>query len=288
MFSYILLFSLSILITLFVSPPYSAFDEPYRDAPRRALRSVRKAIGLPASGDVAALSRMVRDLKCKAEAFLGIKISSIALVAATPTLTALYEEDLVDAFEYAGLQLATICRPRKDVSETSAAYAGYGYGYGLGSNYGEPQSRTFEISNTPAEDVLSILYTRGVLRTIYTTVRSAYYMFTLDCGWTLDWDLGFDARNDDDYWQRVADALQLWKRTLPGSKGPTKVLLLGDCAGDKTFRSVLEKSLRDTVLEMPRILAEGSEFIAARGAAELARRSVYVAQDKSRALEIKE
>jgi hypothetical protein len=44
----------------------------------------------------------------QAEAFLGIEISSVPIVAVTPALRALYEEDLVDAFEYAGLQLASI------------------------------------------------------------------------------------------------------------------------------------------------------------------------------------
>jgi hypothetical protein len=222
---------------------------------------------------------MIRDLQCKAEAFLGIEISSVPIVAVTPTLIALYEEDLVDAFDYVGLQLASIYISGRDVSEISAAYAGYDQG--LCSEYTDPERCKSELDNMPSEDVLSILYTRGALRTIYTPVRSAYWMFRLQYGWTADWDLGLDARNEDDYWKRVGDALQYWKHTLPGTKGPAKVLLLGDSAGDETFRSVLEESLRGIVAEMPGIFGEGSEFVAARGAAELAKRSIYMTQNGS-------
>jgi hypothetical protein len=247
--------------------------------PRQILRSLRKAIGLPASGDVAALTTMIRDLRCKAEASLGIKINLIPLVAVTPTLIALYEEDIVDAFNYTRLELASIYSSGRDVTETSAAFAGYGQG--LCSTYTDLKGCKSELYTMPSEDVLSILYTRGALRTVYAPMHSAYLMFRLQIGWTQDWDLGFDARNEDRYWKRVGDALQYWKRTLPGSKGPVKVLLLGDSAGDKTFRSVLEESLRGTMAEMPVIFEEGSEFVAARGAAELARRSIYMTQNSS-------
>ena len=266
---------LSILTIL--SPPYAEFDEFYVDAPRRVLRSLRKAIGLPASGDVAALSTMAQNLKCKATAFLGSEINHVPIVAVTPTLIALYEEDVVDAFKYAGLQLASIYRSGKFVPETCAVYAGYGHG--LCSEYTDPEKCKSELRNVPSEEVLSVLYTRGGLRTICTTMHSAYWMFLLQLRWTADWDLGFDARNKNDYWKRVSNALQTWKQGLPGTGGPAKVLLLGDSAGDETFRSVLNESLLATVGKIPPIFFEGSEFIAARGAAEFARRSIYMTED---------
>jgi hypothetical protein len=68
------------------SSPYAKMDDILYDKPRQLLRSLRKAIGLPASGDVAALNTMIQELQCKAETILGTKISSIPIVAVTPLL----------------------------------------------------------------------------------------------------------------------------------------------------------------------------------------------------------
>jgi hypothetical protein len=45
--------------------------------------------------------------------------------------------------------------------------------------------------------------------------------------------------------------------------------LLGDSTTDTTFRIVLDKPLSELVEELPEILVEDGEFVAARGAAEL-------------------
>jgi hypothetical protein len=255
------------------SPPYAKMDDILYDKPRQLLRSLRKAIGLPASGDVAALGTMIQELQCKAETILGTKIPSIPIVAVTPSLIALYEEDLVDAFEYASLQLFKIYMSGIYVHETSAAYAGYDLG--LCSGYTNPGTCKSEIHNMPMEDVLSILYTRSGLRVIYTTVLSAYWFSSLGIRFYADWNLGLDARNEEDYWKRVSDTIQQGRREWPGFAPPPKVLLLGDSTGDPIFRGVLEEIVQGWG-NTSEIFGDDSEFVATKGAAELAKRSVYV------------
>lgn len=208
-----------------------------------------------------------------------MKLNSIPIVAATPTFIALYEEDIVDAFDYARLELASVYISRRRVAEICAAIAGHGQG--LCSTPTDSQQCKTEIDHMPSPRVYSVLYTREVLRIIYTPIRGANLVYRVGYGgWTVDWDLGFDKRleNEEDYWIRVDKALQDWRRLNPRSAGPEKVFLLGDSAGDETFRRVLEEGLRKTTAVMPVIYGDGSEFIAARGAAELAKRSVYMSE----------
>ena len=54
-----------------------------------------------------------------------------------------------------------------------------------------------------------------------------------------------------------------------------KVLLMGDCIGNETFQRVLKKSLRLEETETPEVFSEGSEGVAAKGAAEFAKRLSY-------------
>lgn len=260
-------------------PPYAKIDYYWYDKPRVLIRSLRKSVGLPASKEVGGLSMVVKDLKCKAEAFIGASISSLPVVAVTPTLKALYGEDIGDAFEYVDLQLASIYMSGNLVHETSGAYAGYGFG--LCTDFTNPSACKAEIGQMKDEYVTSILYTGQALKVLTNRISSAYYYWSLGFGFYYDWSLGFDARDEDGYWERVSDMIKKGKQDLPGLGMPRRVLLLGDSAGDEAFRSVLEKSLFELWQEVPEILGEGSEFVAARGAAELARRSIYTIREFS-------
>ncbi|KAH8803501.1 hypothetical protein F5884DRAFT_805720 [Xylogone sp. PMI_703] len=257
--------------------PYAKLDYALYDKPCELMRSLRKAVGLPASADVGGLSTMIKELRCEAEAFLGASILSVPTLVVTPSLTALYEEDIVDAFEYTGLQLTSIYISHSLVHETSGAYAGYGLG--LCPDYRNPSACKAEIREMESEEVLSILYTRQALRVIYTNVKSAYYFGALAVRFYHDWSLGLDARDEEGYWERVSDLIKEGKLKWPGARIPRRVLLLGDSAGDETFRNVLEKSLLEVFQGVPEILGDSSEFAAARGAAELARRSIYAIKE---------
>ncbi|KAH7409505.1 hypothetical protein BKA64DRAFT_742587 [Cadophora sp. MPI-SDFR-AT-0126] len=278
---------LSSVSSIHLCPPYNAFDEYYRDIPRRTLRALRKAAGLPASRDVAALSAMIQDLRCKAEAILGTEISSIPILAVTPSLVALCEEDLVDAFEYAGLQQVRLKNysPGSYVHETSAAYAGYGLG--LCSDPQNPAVCQKEEADMQMENILSLLFTRSALRIIYTPVRSAYFFSSLSLRFYAHWDLGLDARDEEGYWKRVREAIEQGPRDYPGFPMPDKVLLMGESARDERFRSVLEEIISGWGAS-PQVFGDDTEFVAAKGAAELARRSVYKVDGTSVASEAAE
>src|SRR5256885_1385785 len=83
-------------------PPYDDPGDSFVDGPRRAKREFRKSIGLPATGDVGILSKLIQDLRLKVESDLGIHISSA--VMAVSHLVALYQDDVQEAFEYVGIE----------------------------------------------------------------------------------------------------------------------------------------------------------------------------------------
>jgi hypothetical protein len=85
-------------------------------------RRLRKLLGFPASSDVGILSRLLDPLREQVEKRLRRKISS----AIVTNLAALYDEDIVDATDYAGLtSLHTkFAGVGSQPHEASMAYAG--------------------------------------------------------------------------------------------------------------------------------------------------------------------
>jgi hypothetical protein len=73
----------------------------YDDWPRQMRRRLRKILGFPASRDVGILSRLLDPLREQVEERLGRKVRSA--VVTSPNLVALYDEDILDAMEYAGV-----------------------------------------------------------------------------------------------------------------------------------------------------------------------------------------
>lgn len=64
-------------------------------------RNWRKSLGLPASNEGGGLSSVIKALKEKTEEVIGNPITKAA--ASVPIFSAIYDEDLYDAFEYAGM-----------------------------------------------------------------------------------------------------------------------------------------------------------------------------------------
>ena len=244
--------------------------------PRQYLRKARKAIGLPASNDVGILGKMLIGLAAEAERRLGRSIDSAAV--STLNLPALYKEDLQDAFEYVGLRYLDIPVHYNVLHETNAAYAGYGYG--LCSNFTNRVACKQEQEEMPSDVVMAVLYTRTALTVSLSIMRSAYYLFEPDYRHLADFELGYDVRlaggsSGMTYWEKLGSKLGQILTENPYYERPSKVLLLGDCVQDRTFVLVLEKVLRDQCEHMPEFLDEDSEWAAARGAAEFARRIPY-------------
>ena len=84
------------------SQPYEGWFDWYYDTPRLKKREARKKLGLPASDDVGKLSQMLSSLRQAVEDHLARRIDTA--VATWPRMRALYQEDILDALEYFGLQ----------------------------------------------------------------------------------------------------------------------------------------------------------------------------------------
>ena len=239
------------------------------------MRKARKAVGMPASQDVGYLAKVLLGLRAQVEEYLGQPITSA--VVTTPDLIALYQEDLQDAFEYAGLHYIVVPVRYDLLYETAAAYAGYGFG--LCSNYTEQDLCKEQQQDMPSEDVMAVLYTRTALTVSLSVVKSAYYLYEPINRYLSNFSLGHDAlpRTEyEEYWAAVAEFLERIMKENPYYKRPTKVLLMGDeSINDQTFMRTLANVLGEQGAESPKVLWEDFTFVAAKGAAEMAKRAPY-------------
>jgi hypothetical protein len=263
------------------SPPYDSLEDYFRDQPRQVTRYTRKAAGLPASSDVGELAQLILSLRSAVEAHLGGRKISGA-VATIPHLPAMYQEDLEDAFEYAGL----IYIPHYPYwyggifPESGAVYVGNGFG--LCSNYTDPASCEEEKHNPTHqplhENVLSVSYTGSILTSTWATEGMWFAYPASDNFKVVDLGLGWDKRNenpkDSYYWEAVRDAII--KPALEANnylhKETDKVLLHGDCSTDERFQKVLKEAVEGALENKPRVFALDPVYSAARGAAEMAKR----------------
>lgn len=264
-----------------ISPPYNSLPDFFRDQPRQAARASRKAAGLPASSDVGELAKLIKALLSEVKTHLGGRQISGA-VATIPHLTALYQEDLEDAFEYVGL----IYVPQYPYwyggifPESGAVYAANGFG--LCSKYKNTTSCREQHENPPHqpqhENVLSISFTSGMLASTWSVESMGFAFPASDQVIFVDFHLGLENRNDnpndDYYWEALRDAVvkpaleaeNYWK------KKTTKVLPHGDCATDEQFQKVLREVLSRALEPTPEIFMIDPVYAAARGAAEMAKR----------------
>jgi hypothetical protein len=103
----------------------------FTDMPRQMLRRARKAVGLPASSNVAILAAQIGKLLTVIGSgpggSLGFQVTDVAI--SIPYLYALYYDDLADACEHNSityLPLWYLFVPL--LYDTMTAYVGYGFG----------------------------------------------------------------------------------------------------------------------------------------------------------------
>jgi hypothetical protein len=200
-----------------------------------------------------------------------------------PPFCALYEEDLMDAFEYAGL----IYIPHYPYwlggifPEKGAVYTGNGFG--LCSNYTDPIACDHERKNPPHhqrvnENILAVSYTRGMLTSTWGQVGMWFVHTFIGDPVVVDWNLGSDKRDknpkDEYYWAGVRDTII--KPVLEANKyihrETTKVFLYGECALDERFRKIVREAVDSVLSNEIEIFALDPVYSAAMGAAEMAKR----------------
>lgn len=207
-------------------------------------------------------------------------IPSISSVGITiPNLVALYEEDLLDACEYAKINcLSFPLRYNHLLYQTSSAYAGYGFG--LCDDHTNKASCKTEQDDMSSEVIMAVFFTHDVLTVSLSVLKSAYYLYEPETRHLVDFDLGLDSLklrhhdNPQNYWDAVQTQLTKLTMENPYFKRPDKVLLMGDCVEDEDFKRTLSKALGSQMEKekMPQVLSKNVEFVAAMGTAELARR----------------
>lgn len=108
-------------------PPYEDNGDWVADQPREGARMALKAVGLPASYEVGVLAQVIRHLRSELES--EFKVSITEAVFTSSHLLALYQDDLEDVAENAGIEFVIPTYQFKPIFwETASAYAGHGLG----------------------------------------------------------------------------------------------------------------------------------------------------------------
>ena len=259
-----------LLIVRLFSPPYDTMEELWEDWPRQLLRSARKRIGLAASSDVAVLSRVIQQVLDLQPVDLRISLRANPVVISYPALYGLSQEDIADAAEYLGLSILSgnhHYQPRNIV----AAYAGHGLG--LCDNYRDMETCRQEGLDLPVREVLLVEHTEHALFLHAKVMREAYELASRDISIFTDFSLGYIEvpRRADKIGQAVRQFLQEKYKNVGL---PDKFIAI--MTGSKIRKEVteaIEKAIKDLGCDVE-ILNREPEYIAARGAAELAWRSL--------------
>ena len=264
-----------------VSRPYQNVGDTVADIPRQTLRSIRKRLGLPASGDVGTLSTMIGSLRDKASEFVGEPVTVAAI--SRPHIAALYSEDLSDAFEYLSIDWLEIFsygaqHELQPIYTTKAAHAGNGHG--LCADYRDPVTCRKEERNLPVRWALSVAYTDASLFTSLVRLGDAY---SLEEGPALEraMHLGFGARHEESYWEKVRDMLRHPIVSSPIERDVSMVLLCGDAAQEPRFRALFDEVVSELIDGEPEEFDHDPQFSAAKGVAELAKRELYTRRQES-------
>jgi hypothetical protein len=245
-------------------------DELWEDWPRQLLRSARKRIGLAASSDVAVLSRVLRqvlDLQC-ADPRTGLRDNLV--VISYPALYGLSQEDIADAAAYLGLSKLSSnhdYQPRSIV----AAYAGHGLG--LCEHHRDKETCRQEGLKLPVRQVVFVEITEHTLFLHAKVMREAYETANHDIA--IFTNFNFDHLEVPKRADKIGHAVQQFLQEKYKNVGlPDKftVIMTGSKI-DKEVTETIEKAVRDLDCYVE-ILNSEPEYIAARGAAELAWRSL--------------
>ncbi|XDG03115.1 hypothetical protein ABKA04_002730 [Annulohypoxylon sp. FPYF3050] len=251
--------------------PYQNVGKAIDDIPRQIWRDTRKKLGLPSSGDVGTLSKMIRALQDQAEDFIGEPVSAAAI--SIPHLAALYGEDLYDAFEYLSLVYLEFF-PFSNFHPIHTSIAAYdGNGLGFCSDYRDVEACKEEELHIPSRFALAISYTHTSLTTSQARISNAYYVEEVSALENLH--LGYDERDGESYWEVVQDMLQypILDSAIP--RNFSMVILSGDAADKPRFREVLQGVVDNVIGGEPEVVDRRPEFSAARGTAELAKRAIF-------------
>jgi hypothetical protein len=262
------------------APPYSrVLNEWLLDLPRQELRKLRKRIGLPASTDARILGTMAATLKSKTEEVLGHKISIVA--GSFPKFVALYDEEVLDGFEWIGLQYRQIFSGRTCLSrQISSVYAAAGFG--LCSHYKNTDLCVEKLFSSVEvkESILTVSFSTNALIVEWPLMVDAYLWLPGGTGMNIhNFSLGLSAATAvPDYWQVLQNTLEevfvrydwRWKMYPP-----RKIFVTGESGDNGKFLRILKEACGRQG-NKPVIYKNDVLFSSARGTAELGKRAEYL------------
>lgn len=248
---------------------------------RRYLRKLaRRLAGLPSTEDVGRLADAIRALKGITEDALGHPVKEVIVTA--PMLNQLCRKDIREAAEYAGLTPLMDTFPYHS-HDVSAAYAGYGQG--LCETYGNRTRCGEEEGELPTKNTLSVLYTKHVLMVSLHSMKTAERIYEpLYFDYVVEWQ-GFltqdSQRNADAFeaqWQSIALRLaQLPINAYPPIPKIDRIMIMGESGAGKVMARAVNRAME--ILYKGEVGYEvfmrDTEYVAARGAAELAWRKQH-------------
>lgn len=203
---------------------------------------------------------------------LGQRICSV--VVSFSYSTALYEEDISDALKYASLEPLTDWSLQLQPHQLSAASGGVGLG--LCKHYEDFEKCKQEEKDLPYEQVLAISYTEDALEVSLAALKSAYHPFKPEDRYLIDWALGENSMESysraDAYWIVVRRRILELSYSEYPNKHITAVVLLGESAQNEEFQKNVADALHEFQDDLPVIHRAGPLYLAARGAAEYAKR----------------
>jgi hypothetical protein len=242
-------------------------------------REARRKLRLPITRESATLSKFAKKVRGAIEEELGSTISTIAPVA--PQLVGWDSEDFQDALDLAGLTSARLedrfLGDKPMYWDSNAAFAGLGYG--LCESWTNPTKCLVEEKQMPYEHVLFLNFDNSSFS------AKVQYMQHVDQEWTysnrVDMELGwwnlpvFEVPRAR-FWAQIHEVILEVAGAL--QRAPSKIVLLGEHGANVEFLDVVKTALWDVLeIDVSLILsankAEDVGMLAARGAAEFARRA---------------
>lgn len=258
------------------SRPYN-YAEGVADLPRRLLRDMRMLLGLPASGDVYTLSKMIKKLHTAAELLIGQPVASAE--ASIPDFAcALYGEDIHEAFNYLGLNFYQFRNwdGYDFMYSSNGAYASYDPH--ICSNYTEPD-RCWKYTPTPGDPlarfpyILIVSYGYTYLESIALFGLYPIVEVPMPYNSTLGYNALQDAPNEEQYWGRVRQYIR-WSMD-PYPPNVTRLLVTGDAAHIPKFRHALKEVTDSLFEEELEVFDTDPIFAGARGGAILTMREIW-------------
>lgn len=204
---------------------------------------------------------------------LGHSICSV--VVSFPYSIALYEEDISDALKYVGLESLTDRSLQFQPHQLSAASGGAGLG--LCEHYEDFEKCKQEEEDLPYEQVLAISYTEDALEVSLAAMKNAYHPFEPENHHLIDWALGESSLDSysraDAYWIVVRRRILELSYSEYPNKQIIAVMLLGESAHNEEFQHNVVDALQEFQDDLPVIHRADPLYLAARGAAEYAKRA---------------